>query len=76
MVSPLFGNLAGLGPLTVFSGTRDITSPDTRLLVSRARAAGVQVDHHEEAGLVHVHPLLPVPEGRRARRVMAGVLGG
>lgn len=76
IVSPLFGNLAGLGPLTVFSGTRDITSPDTRLLVERARAAGVTVDHHEEAGLVHVHALLPVPEGRRARRVIAGVLAG
>ncbi|SNS03347.1 Acetyl esterase/lipase [Geodermatophilus pulveris] len=75
-VSPLFGDLAGLGPLTVFSGTRDITSPDTRLLVGRARAAGVQVDHHEEPGLVHVHPLLPVPEGRRARRLMARVLDG
>ena len=76
MVSPLFGDLAGLGPLTVFSGTRDITSPDTRLLVSRARAAGVQVDHHEEPGLVHVHAILPVPEGRRARRVIADVLAG
>ncbi|MGY1720691.1 alpha/beta hydrolase fold domain-containing protein [Blastococcus sp. SYSU DS0552] len=76
LVSPLFGELAGLGPLTVFSGTRDITSPDTRLLVDRARAAGVPVDHHEEEGLVHVHPLLPVPEGRRARRVMAAVLAG
>ncbi|MCZ2861235.1 alpha/beta hydrolase fold domain-containing protein [Blastococcus sp. VKM Ac-2987] len=76
LVSPLFGELAGLGPLTVFSGTRDITSPDTRLLVDRARAAGVQVDHHEEEGLVHVHALLPVPEGRRARRVMAAVLAG
>ncbi|MGY2063891.1 alpha/beta hydrolase fold domain-containing protein [Blastococcus sp. SYSU DS0619] len=76
LVSPLFGDLAGLGPLTVFSGTRDITSPDTRLLVDRARAAGVPVDHHEEEGLVHVHPLLPVPEGRRARRLMAAVLAG
>lgn len=76
LVSPLFGELAGLGPLTVFSGTRDITSPDTRLLVERARAAGVPVDHHEEEGLVHVHALLPVPEGRRARRVMAEVLAG
>ncbi|MFD2090973.1 alpha/beta hydrolase fold domain-containing protein [Blastococcus deserti] len=76
LVSPLFGDLVGLGPLTVFSGTRDITSPDTRLLVSRARAAGVPVDHHEETGLIHVHPLLPVPEGRRARRLMAGVLAG
>ncbi|WP_104525582.1 alpha/beta hydrolase fold domain-containing protein [Blastococcus atacamensis] len=76
VVSPLFGDLAGLGPLTVFSGTRDITSPDTRLLVTRARAAGVPVDHHEEAGLVHVHPLLPVPEGRRARALLADVLAG
>ncbi|MGY1836871.1 alpha/beta hydrolase fold domain-containing protein [Blastococcus sp. SYSU DS0510] len=76
LVSPLFGQFAGLGPLTVFSGTRDITSPDTRLLVERARAAGVPVDHHEEEGLVHVHALLPVPEGRRARRVMAAVLSG
>ncbi|WNV74665.1 alpha/beta hydrolase fold domain-containing protein [Geodermatophilus sp. DSM 44513] len=76
LVSPLFGDLAGLGPLTVFSGTRDITSPDTRLLVGRARAAGVQVDHHEEPGLVHVHPLLPVSEGRRARRLLADVLAG
>jgi acetyl esterase/lipase len=74
LVSPLFGELTGLGPLTVFSGTRDITSPDTRLLVGRARAAGVQVDHHEEEGLVHVHPLLPVPEGRRARQLMATLL--
>ena len=76
VVSPLFGNLAGLGPLTVFSGTRDITSPDTRLLVSRARAAGVPVDHHEEEGLVHVHALLPVPEGKRARRLIVDVLSG
>ncbi|TYP84623.1 alpha/beta hydrolase fold domain-containing protein [Blastococcus xanthinilyticus] len=76
LVSPLFGEPAGLGPLTVFSGTRDITSPDTRLLVERARAAGVPVDHHEEEGLVHVHALLPVPEGRRARRMMAAVLAG
>ncbi|MGY1827247.1 alpha/beta hydrolase fold domain-containing protein [Blastococcus sp. SYSU DS0541] len=76
LVSPLFGQFAGLGPLTVFSGTRDITSPDTRVLVERARAAGVPVDHHEEEGLVHVHALLPVPEGRRARRVMAAVLAG
>ncbi|TFV50352.1 alpha/beta hydrolase [Blastococcus sp. TF02A_35] len=75
VVSPLFGDLAGLGPLTVFSGTRDITSPDTRLLVTRARAAGVQVDHHEEEGLVHVHALLPVPEGKRARRLIVDVLG-
>lgn len=74
LVSPLAADLTGLGPLTVFSGTRDITDPDVRVLVAKARAAGVRVDLHEEPGLVHVYPLLPVPEGRRARRTIVAAL--
>lgn len=74
LVSPLAGDLTGLGPLLLFNGTRDITSPDIRLLVTRAREAGVEVDLQEEPDLVHVYPLLPVPEGRRARRVIAAAL--
>ncbi|MFI6871713.1 alpha/beta hydrolase fold domain-containing protein [Nocardia sp. NPDC050406] len=69
-VSPLCADLTGLGPLTVFCGTRDILVPDTRLLVQKARAAGVEVDHHERDGLVHVYPLTPTPEGRAARRTI------
>ncbi|WP_264079185.1 alpha/beta hydrolase, partial [Mycobacterium szulgai] len=57
--SPLAGDLAGLGPLTVFSGTRDILNPDARALVQKAGAAGVAVDYHERSGLLHVYPLLP-----------------
>ncbi|MRH89101.1 alpha/beta hydrolase fold domain-containing protein [Nocardia sp. SYP-A9097] len=66
-VSPLLGDMRGLGPLTVFSGTRDIVLPDTRLLVDKARGAGVAVDYHEGAGLVHVYPLTPTREGRHGR---------
>lgn len=69
-VSPLEADLAGLGPLTVFSGTRDILNPDIRLLVQKARAAGVPVDFHERVGLVHVYPLTPTPEGREARGII------
>jgi acetyl esterase/lipase len=70
MVSPLRADLTGLGPLTVFSGTRDILNPDARLLVQKATAAGVDVDYHEQPGLVHVYPLTPTPEGRAARAVI------
>ncbi len=69
-VSPLLADLGGLGPLTIFSGTRDITNPDTRLLVDKATAAGVEVDYHEGAGLVHVYPLTPTAEGRAARALI------
>ncbi|MEP7160690.1 MAG: alpha/beta hydrolase [Dermatophilaceae bacterium] len=68
LVSPLFGEFSGLGPLSVFCGTRDILNPDARTMVERARAAGVDVSFHEAEGLVHVYPLTPTPEGRLARR--------
>jgi acetyl esterase/lipase len=69
-VSPLNADLHGLGPLTVFSGTRDILNPDTRLLVEKAEAAGVDVEYHERAGLVHVYPLTPTRAGREARALV------
>lgn len=69
-VSPLRADLHGLGPLTVFCGTRDILHPDVGLLVDRATEAGVDVDYHEGTGLVHVYPLTPTPEGRAARAVI------
>jgi acetyl esterase/lipase len=70
LVSPLHADLTGLGPLTVFSGTRDILNPDARLLVEKATAAGVAIDYHEQPGLVHVYPLTPTPEGRAARALI------
>ena len=69
-VSPLAADLNGLGPLTVFSGTRDILNPDIRLLVDKAITAGIDVDYHQEQGLVHVYPLTPTPEGRAARALL------
>ncbi len=69
-LNPLAGPFAGLGATTIVTGTRDLTNPDTRLLRDRLVAHGVPVRHHEHAGLIHVFPLLPVPE---AARVLAGL---
>ncbi len=68
VVSPLFADFAGLGPLTVLSGTHDILNPDARLLVTKAEAAGVEVQYTEVAGQLHVYPLLPTAIGASARR--------
>ncbi|WP_330182590.1 alpha/beta hydrolase [Nocardia sp. NBC_01503] len=73
-VSPLLGEMRDLGPLTVFSGTRDIVLPDIRLLVDKARDAGVEVDYHEGAGLVHVYPLTPTREGRLGKQQILDAL--
>ncbi|TNM67101.1 alpha/beta hydrolase [Streptomyces sp. NP160] len=71
-VSPLSGDLAGLGPLTVFTGTRDVLNPDAHLLVEKARAAGVEAELHEARGQLHAYPMLPTAPGRAAAEVLVG----
>lgn len=67
-VSPLHGDFAGLGPLSVFIGTWDILNPDTQLLLQAAETAGVEVDFYEREGEVHVYALLPTAWGRQDRQ--------
>ena len=69
-VSPLLGPLTGLPPVEVWVGTRDITLPDCRELGRRIPADSGFTLHVEE-GAIHDYPLLPAPEGRRARREIA-----
>ncbi len=69
-VSPLHGRLTDLPPVEVWVGTRDITLPDCREL-GRRMPAGAPFTLHVEDGAIHDYPLLPAPEGRRARREIA-----
>lgn len=76
LATPLNGELAGLPPVTVFTGTRDLLYPDACRLRQRAAAAGVAVDFHEAPGCPHVYPLWPTAEGRAARRAIGSLLAG
>lgn len=71
-VSPIYGSLSGLGPMTIFVGTRDLLLRDSQRLRDLAVAEGVSVDYHEGEGLIHVWPILPLPEARQARRAIVG----
>ena len=73
-VSPIHGSLAGLGPLTMFSGSRDIVHADALRLVPLAAAAGVPLDYHRGEGMLHVYPILPMPEGAAARKVIGAAI--
>jgi acetyl esterase/lipase len=75
LASPLFGELDGLAPIEVYTGTHDLLNIDAHNLVKRAIGRQVQVSLHEEAAMPHVHPLLSmIPEGRRARdQIVANV---
>lgn len=65
-VSPINGDLSGLPPTLMWCGTHDLLQPQCRVLADRAPAAGWDLRYVEEPGLIHVYPILPVPEARRA----------
>ena len=76
LVSPLYGDLHGLGSLTMFSGTRDILNADATKFLSLARTAGIAIDYHEVPDMIHVFPILPIPEGTAARALVARSMTG
>lgn len=74
-VSPINGELNGLPATLLFAGTRDIAHHDALLFADQARRAGVQLDLQVGAGMLHVWPILPVPEGKLARETIVRFLG-
>jgi monoterpene epsilon-lactone hydrolase len=65
-VSSLFGSLAGLPPIAVFTGTRDLVNPDAHRLKAKAAQDGASVSLHEYEGMFHVWPAAPIREARQA----------
>lgn len=74
LVSPMFGSLEGLGPATMFSGTRDILNADAVKFAGIAAAAGLPLDYREAPGMIHNYAILPIPEAKPAREVIAAAL--
>ncbi len=65
-VSPGLGDLAGLPSALMFCGTRDLLQPGCDALFERAEAADWALEYVVAPGLIHVYPLLPIPEARSA----------
>jgi salicylate hydroxylase len=65
LVSPLFGDLAGLPPLFVTASEGEVLLSDTTRLAERAEKAGVDVTLRVVKDSVHVYPIFPfLPETR------------
>jgi acetyl esterase/lipase len=68
-ISPLFGSVAGLPPLVVFTGTEDLLNPDAHRLAVKAEASGARLTLLEYPHQPHVWMATSpgtVPEAVRA----------
>ena len=74
--SPLYGDMAGLPPVTVYCGTRELLYPDIRLACEKLRSAGVETELHVGRGLNHDYPLMPIPEAEKALAEVAADVAG
>jgi acetyl esterase/lipase len=73
-ISPLYGDLSVLPRTLLFTGSRDLLSPDNLIFAEKARAAGVDVEVVYGEGMFHVWPLIRMPEARLARDRMVDFL--
>jgi epsilon-lactone hydrolase len=67
IVSPIFGDWHGLPPILSFGGGDDILVTDARALKTKLP----QCNYIEKDRMIHVWPLLFVPEARAAQKRMA-----
>ena len=66
-ISPIYGDLSVLPRTLIFTGTRDILHPDTLRFAERAKAEGVDVEVVVGRRMIHVWPLIGLPQSRPAR---------
>jgi len=65
-LSPDNADLSGLGPFSIFIGTRDVLLPEARRLLHHARQVEIDVDYSEYPGMFHNWIMQPIPEASTA----------
>ena len=74
IVSPLYGDMQGLPPTDLFTGTWETFYTDIVKTYDKMKAAGVDARLHVEEKMGHVYPLWPCPEGKKAREEIAELI--
>lgn len=69
LISPLFGNLEGLPPIHINSGTDDELYSDGEQFYRKALAGGVEISFTAGKGMVHCYPLFS-PAFKEAKEAM------
>jgi acetyl esterase/lipase len=75
LVSPVFGSLKDLAPISLFVGTRDILFPDCRKLRDLAIAQGVKLNYHEYEAMLHDWMLISLPESKQVLKEIVEIIG-
>ena len=73
-ISPLYGDMTGLPPTLITSGSRDLLLAMSRRLADKMRSAGVDCELREHEGMWHVFEYYPIPEAEQSLRDIAAYI--
>ena len=74
-VSPIYGNLSNLAPITVYYGTYEAIIDDARIFRDKCEKAGADLDYREYEKMNHCFPIYPIPEAAKAQKEIISILG-
>lgn len=74
LLSPIYGDLAGLPVVSLFIGTRDVLLADARRLRSKAQEEKATLNYFEYPGMFHCWVLVRFPEAVRATDQIAKII--
>jgi acetyl esterase/lipase len=66
LLSPIYGDLTNLPPMSIFTGTHDILWPDAALLAQKLAEQHIECDYFEYPNMIHVWMILAMPEANDA----------
>ena len=67
-VSPIYGDLSGLGRVTLTAGTWEILYPDIILFAEKLKQAGVDCNLIIGERMIHCYPICPIPEAKPVQK--------
>jgi len=74
-VSPFFGRLDSLPPISMFIGTHDILLPGSRAFAAKLKAENGTIEPFEYERMIHDFALLPIPEAKHVMSEIRSALG-
>lgn len=73
-VSPYFGEVRGMGRVTIIAGDRELLYPSGRAMHRKLLENGVESEFVSGRGMMHDYPVLPMPEAKKARRQISDIV--
>ncbi|MGT2925790.1 alpha/beta hydrolase fold domain-containing protein [Streptococcus cuniculipharyngis] len=73
-VSPIKGDLTGLGKISIFVGTHEIFLPDNEKLSQKLTSLGIDHNYTVADKMNHVYAIYPIPEAKKAQAEIVTII--